>query len=364
MINIIGNILGTSGYDVHTKQLANALNKLVNVKLITQVPPGTERVLSDKELEMIKRKEYDINLIITNPIYWRLYTNNKRNWVFLIWEGDKIPKHFLKECLNDDIEYILVPSEHTYNAIRNTLIEYEENKKPPYSQKFADINKKIKVIPHGVNLDLFYPKEKPTDKFRFLCNKGFRNIEDRGGIQYAIQAYLEEFTNKDNVELIVKINPAYQIGDLKKLVNDLMPKNRTDLPIFKIFFDNIPYDKMVNLYNECQVFVSPTRAEAFNLPCLEAMACGLPVITTNFGGQTDYVNNENGWIVDGKLTEVKHEISYEGCSWLTPNIKLLREKMREAYEDKELVKLKSKKALEKSKELTWDNTSKLIQELI
>ena len=50
---------------------------------------------------------------------------------------------------------------------------------------------KIKIIQHGVNLDLFYPKDKP-EKFTFICNKGFRHLEDRGGIQYAIRAYLED----------------------------------------------------------------------------------------------------------------------------------------------------------------------------
>lgn len=356
MINIIGNILGCSGYDIHTRQLANALNKYVNVKLITQVPPGAETLLTDKEIEMIKRKDYDINLIITNPIFWRMYTNVKRNWVFLVWEGDKIPKSFVRECLNKDVEYILVPSKHTKMALEQSSIYYLNTKEAIL------VNKKIKEVPHGVNLDLFYPKEKPTDKFRFLCNKGFRNLEDRGGIQYAIQAYLEEFTNKDNVELIIKINPAYPVGDLNSLIKNLSP-NRTDLPSIQFIIQNIPYDKLVNLYNQCNVFVSSTRAESFNLPCLEAMACGLPVITTNFGGQIDYVNKENGWLISGELTDVKHEVVYEGCKWLTPNIKELRKAMREAY-SKKLLFEKGNKSLNTSKIMSWDKTTKKIEALI
>lgn len=365
MINIVGHIIGTSGYDVHTRQLANALNKLVNVKLITQVQPGQEKLLSDKELEMCKRKDGEINLIITNPIYWKLYTNNKRNWAYMIWEGDKIPISFYKECLNDDIEYIFVASNHTKQAILNTAKDYTNNIKKDAIYNY--LKDKIKLIPHGINLDLFYSKEKPTDKFRFLCNKGWRNMEDRGGIQYAVRAYLEEFSQSDNIEMIIKINPAYPMGDFNKLLEQVKP-NRTDLPGIKIIGDALPYEHMVHLYNQANVFLSPTRAEAFNLPCLEAMACGLPVITTNFGGQTDYVNNENGWLVDGILTDIKHEVTYENCQWIIPSITELKKIMRISYDlylnNKGEFEGKINKGLTTAKCFQWDTTASLINQLI
>ena len=56
-VNIIGSILGSSGYDVHTRQLANALSKVCDVKLSTMVPPGAERLLTDKEVEMVKKRD-------------------------------------------------------------------------------------------------------------------------------------------------------------------------------------------------------------------------------------------------------------------------------------------------------------------
>ena len=71
--------------------------------------------------------------------------------------------------------------------------------------------------------------------------------------------------------------------------------------------------------------------DAFNIPCLEAMACSLPVITTNYGGQTDFVNNENGWLVDYEYKLVTWDVSYEGSSWAVPDIGKLRLVMREAY---------------------------------
>ncbi len=366
-ITIVGNFLGISGYDVHTRGLANALSKITDVRLSTTIQPGQEALLTDKELEMIKKPDKgDINLIITSPLFWRLHLTAKRNWVFFVWEGDRVPRHFIEECLNPDIEYVFVPSEHTKDAIMNTLepiIDGDICGAGATIVKNA-IKPKIKIIPHGTNPDLFYPKQIEKERFTFVLNKGWRNLEDRGGTQYAVKAYLEEFTSKDNTELIVKINPAYGIPNIQQLINEIKPKDKTDFGIVNINTDNIPYNIMVDLYNKGDVFLMPTRAESFGLPGIESMACGVPVITTEFGGQTDYANKDNSWIIGGELTEIVHEVQYEGTKWLTPSVSELRKAMREAYENKELLKEKGIKSLETSKLWTWDSTAKKVAELI
>jgi glycosyltransferase involved in cell wall biosynthesis len=279
-------------------------------------------------------------LILATPNTWKLHVG-KNNIGYLVWEGDRIPESWVEECLNPDIKYIICPSKHTYNAVLNT------------EGCNDDVINKLVIIPHGVDTSLFYPKDKPTDKFRFLANKGFRHLEDRGGVQYVIKSFIEEFKD-ENVELLVKINPAYGINKA------IMPEH----PKIKYICDNIPYDKLINLYNSANCFVSGTRAEAFNIPCVEAMACGLPCIVTNYGGQIDYVNNENGWLVDYELTEVTFDLQYEGINWATPKIDDLRKKMRYAYEHQDEVKEKGKKALETARGLTWQKTAEQIKQLI
>ena len=351
MINIIGTILGSSGYDCHTRNLGRAIAKITDARYTITAGPGWESLVDDKELDMIKAPpvEGEINLIITNPLYWRINTQAKRNFAFLVWEGSNVPKCFIKECLNPEIEYIFVPSKHTADAILKTTED-------------DIILDKVKLMPHGVDTSLFYPKKKP-EKCIFFCNKGFRNLEDRGGVQYALRAYFEEFTDKDPVEMLLKINPAYGIVNLQKLIDQITPR-KEGLPLLTINTENLPFNKMVDLYNKCTVFVSPTRAEAYNLPCMEALACGLPVITTDFGGQTDYITKENGWIISGILEQVKHDLMYEEVKWLTPDIKELRKAMREAFENKELVKKKSEKGLETARNNSWDLTAKKIVDLI
>ena len=127
MINIIGNILDTSGYSIHTRMLDNALNQLTEVRLDCMVPNNLATQLNDQEVKMLKREtDEQINLIITNPMHWRLHTNAKRNWAYLIWEGDRIPKSWISECLNPDIEYIMCPSSHTLKAVLNSIDSLSE----------------------------------------------------------------------------------------------------------------------------------------------------------------------------------------------------------------------------------------------
>ncbi len=370
MINVIGSILDSSGYSRHVRSLANALNKIIEVNLETNLIPGFERMVNDAELEMIKREaDHEVNLIITNPLYWRINCTAKRNWVYLVWEGDKIPQWMLDECLNFDIEKIIVPSKHTYDAVMNSI-------------ELSELKDKLAIIPHGVDLQKFYPINSPSNPalkggttlgesviragspFKFLMCKGFTNMEDRGGVQYGIKAFLDEFTKEDNVELVIKLNSAYGIPDFNKLFPELNKKNN---PKITLITENLDDQQLNQLYNDCDVFVSPTRAEAFNLPCLEALACGKPVITTNFGGQTDFIEQGNeGVLIKYKLEEVKHDIMYEGIKWATPEQKDLMSAMRSMvqHKDKTNWKEQADKCISKAKELTWDNTVKLIKELL
>ena len=373
-INIIGDIAGSSGYAIHTRELAKALSKIADVKLNCNIPPGFEKELTDRELENIKKQDSQdrVNLIITNPSVWKLHLNKKINIVYLIFEGSHIPDWIINNCLDKRISKILVASTHTRDAVVRTLHErysiqnpFSEGTQIPRSSSVLNniIIPKLRVINHGVCLDTFYKKDMPKNKFTFLCLKGWRNNEDRGGNQYAVKSFLEEFNSKDNVRMIIKINPAYGIPDVNKLTNELNIQNK-DLP--ELIFDgaSYPYNQLVNIYNQADVFVMPTRAEAYGIPVNEASACGIPTICTNFGGQIDFVDNEIGWLVDYDLTEVKHEILYEGISWATPKIDDLRSKMRYAYENKEEVKIKGEKAREKVKGWTWDITAKRIIDVL
>jgi len=159
MISIIGNFFGCDGYSNHVRNLVRALDKITDVRVTTGGVPNWERLVDDRELELLKRpaEEDEINLIITNPLHWKLNATAKRNWVYLIWEGSEIPKCFIEECMNPNIEFIFVPSYHTMDALLNTKCGIDN--KYICGDIYPEIRKKLKLIPHGCDLKLFYPKK-------------------------------------------------------------------------------------------------------------------------------------------------------------------------------------------------------------
>lgn len=356
-INLIcDSYFNSSGYANHSRGMFNALVEInPDTKLETPLPPNWEMLCNDKELKAIKQPTYldGETVMIAMPQMWPMGMTeaNKKFAGFCVWEGDKIPLGFVDNLKKADV--VLVPSMHTKDAIVKT--------------EFS-LDTKIHLVPHGVNHDLFKPvitPKKETDGiFRFIANKGWRDtFNDRGGMQYLFKAFAEEFKPEEKVELIAKINTCY-CGPDWDLGNEM---NKLKLPpcaSIKIITDNWDYKQIPDLYKTGDVFVSPTMAEGFSLPCAEAMAMGLPVITTNFGGQTDFVTKDNGWLIDYELKEVTTDIFYEGINWAMPDIAHLRKLMRWAYEHPEDVKKKGKQAIKDIASYTWESSARKLLEAL
>lgn len=89
---------------------------------------------------------------------------------------------------------------------------------------------------------------------------------------------------------------------LPKGVVELAVVTRSDIPqkdgvtIYKNMRPNSP--DLIALYQSCDVFVLPSKAEAFGIAAVEASAVGLPVIATAVGGLTDIVTpDETGFLI-------------------------------------------------------------------
>ena len=369
-INIVGNILGIDGYSNHCRQLSNALYQLnPDIRLDTPLPPDWARHVNDAELVMVTKEDRssDVTIAITTPPFWRIAIGDKCGKFvgFCVWEGDKIPEYWLEYLIDERVDQIWVPSHHTKDAIEKTWDVFAHGELKGKSIILTDFIHKIKVVPHGVDLSVFNSQESQSVKssedgirgqsteqslsprpFTFLCNKGWRGgWEDRGGVPYVLKAYSEEFNEKDNVKLLLKLNPSYiNMKDVIPKLNELkIPKTK---PQVEVNCSAMPYKDLANLYNQADVFVCATRAESFDLGSAEAMACGLPVIVTGYSGITEHViENENGLFIKIKeMKKVEGDIQYEEVQWCIPDVEDLKKKMRWCFNDQEKCKEMGKNA--------------------
>lgn len=181
--------------------------------------------------------------------------------------------------------------------------------------------------------DLYGQKMSETFKFYSIFQWNYRK-----GYDVLIKAFLSEFSDADDACLIVKTNPID--GSPKKEFIKICGDNKSALgkrSYGRIFFsdEKIPYEDISKIHSSCDCFVLPHRGEGWGIPIHEALNSCKPVITTKFGGITDYLNDSNSYLVDYSLEKVKNmEWSplYDGKVWAEPSVDSLMFKMRQAYE--------------------------------
>ena len=98
---------------------------------------------------------------------------------------------------------------------------------------------------------------------------------------------------------------------------------------------------MVQLYKSVDAFVLSSRGEGWGRPYMEAMAFGLPVIGTNWSGNTEFMNKDNSFLLDiNRLVTIRdNEIqSYLGHQWAEPSKDQLITLFREVFSNPQKAK--------------------------
>jgi glycosyltransferase involved in cell wall biosynthesis len=118
------------------------------------------------------------------------------------------------------------------------------------------------------------------------------------------------------------------------------------------------HDVLAGLYTACNAFVAPSRAEGWGLPIIEAMACGLPVITTDHSAPRDYLGAES-YRVSCRMIPIPKPFFEPSDGdfgmWAEPNVADLSRRMREVYANPETAKTRGETAGARIRSrFTWD----------
>ena len=165
------------------------------------------------------------------------------------------------------------------------------------SEVLRQFRDKCRVIPFGVDLNRFVPSDNTERQVAAIRrNYGGPIALFIGKFRYykGLYVLLEAMKRVEGNLLLVGIGPMEK--DLKRQVAaDDELKNR----IF--FLGELSDEDIVSHLHACDVFVFPSifRSEAFGIVLLEAMACGKPLVSTELGTGTSFVNqhHETGLVV-------------------------------------------------------------------
>jgi glycosyltransferase involved in cell wall biosynthesis len=157
----------------------------------------------------------------------------------------------------------------------------------------------VKVIPHAASAQYFFPQEASN----ILAQRqalGFEQDEVlllnigaplwNKGLDILIKAFAIAHQKRPKLRLIIKDQQkTYGLSGKDFIRAELVRHSlltESILNAITLLSVNLNLPQMSSLYNCADWYISPYRAEGFNLPALEAMACGTPVIVTG-GGATD-----------------------------------------------------------------------------
>jgi glycosyltransferase involved in cell wall biosynthesis len=154
--------------------------------------------------------------------------------------------------------------------------------------------------------------------------------------------------------------------DLNKVMNGLKKTHNYKWP--DIVWVNQKLSSVAGLYALADCMVLPSRAEGFSLTPFEAMVCKTPVIHTEFGGNLDFMNHDNSYLIDYVLREAPKEGQYHFYSpkalLAEPDIEHLKQLMRNVKNNPEQAKQKAEVAYNDVKDITWKYVADQILKLI
>lgn len=246
-------------------------------------------------------------------------------------ETDRLPAGWAEACRR--LDEVWVPSSFNAAVFREAGLDPA----------------RIRVVPVGVDTRVFCPDARgrlpealKAPGFKFLSVFAWQR---RKGWDVLVQAYLEEFPGERNVTLVLKtqpwfFTPSQTRAQLEGFIHRLTWLDPVRLPSVVLISSAIGEADMAALYAACDAFVLPSRGEGLGRPYLEAMATGMPTIGTNWGGNLDFMNGTNSYLVDIEGLEPM-VLTGPGAGhndetsrrWARPSVSHLRKLMRQVYEN-------------------------------
>ena len=228
------------------------------------------------------------------------------------WEETLVPIETIR-CLNRHFRGVLAPSAFVAKVLVDsglTVPVYQIGQAPP-----LDDFRKLGAT----------RRERRGEVVSFLH---VSSCMARKGVDILLAAYVRAFRRGDKVRLVIKgfPNPHNDVGARVARIR----ASDIEAPEIVVINQDLDRPDLLALYADADVMVLPTRGEGFNLPAAEAMAAGLAVIVTGFGGQMDFCNADTARLLDFHLAPSQSHVAGSHGLWAEPAIDDLIAALRDA----------------------------------
>ena len=365
--------IGPTGYNRHAQDFFKHLSKYIDLKIrnysvgrswegYNDEPHNGEDYLTESDKKLLYEQtlfhedftskdhkiytqypnefDHNLNLVLgdtNHPYFYNVYKGPKI--AYNVWESTLQPDKFFNQLKH--FNQVWVPSQWQAECTIAQGIS-------------AD---KVKVVPEGVDTTIFYPEDPQTTldyvdgRFKFIL---FGRWEYRKSTKEIIETFLKEFKPDEPVDLILSADNQFANDGFNSTEERLEHYGFTDKRIKVKHFPS--REDYITYMKNGHVFLSCARSEGWNLPLIEAMACGTPAIYSNCSGQLEFAKNR------GLPVRIKGEVKNPNDvgNYYEPDFEDLAYVMRDAFINYTDYK---KRAIEQAKfihrDFNWDKIAKI-----
>ena len=320
-----GSYIGDTGYNHHTRDFFRHLSNHTQIKFrnftvgkswegMNKEPHNKEPYFNETDRKILYEqilwnndksrdnhkiypdpsKEFvpDVNIVLCETNHHLFYDEyNGPKIAYNVWESTLQPQQYFNKL--QEFDEMWVPSKWQRDM---TIAQgYDPNR--------------IKVVPEGVDDTKFFPEETShpltsDGRFKFFLAGRW---DYRKSIKEIIETFLKTFDKDEPVDLIVSIDNPFSNDGLNTTEERLEHYGFTDDRIKVLHFP--PREDYIKILKSCDAFVSCARAEGWNLPLIESMACGTPSIYSNCSGQLEFAEGK------GIPVKISHELPVSASSY-------------------------------------------------
>ncbi len=299
--------------------------------------PGLERTYGNEAITQHANIHFDgdlrnglvvslMDVWVLDPAVWRQF--NYAPWVPIDHEPCPPP---ISAFLHDSLSVPIAMSRFGERMLRDAGLD------PLY-------------VPHGIDTTVYKPVPKaeareatgmPADAFivgMVAANKG---NPSRKCFAEALEAFKHLHDRHDDARLYLHTEITGMVDgvDLPALMDNVgLPRSAVMFADqYRTMFYPFAQDRMAQVYSSLDVLLAPSAGEGFGIPVVEAQACGVPVIVSDFSAQPELVGA--GWLVKGqrKYTPL--------MSWqFNPDVADIYDALRCAYAQRDMDKSEQARA--------------------
>ena len=217
----------------------------------------------------------------------------------------------------------------------------------------SGVERPVYVVPLGIDTTRFRPGPPRTRLAERTILLSVFEWGNRKGWDVLLRAYRAAFRPTDPVLLLLKIDSRTPAENPARAIAELL--GAAAPPVGLIYNQPLASAQLVELYQSADCFVLPTRGEGWGMPVLEAMACGIPAIATDWSGTTAFLTPDNGYPlpIRGLVPTGSDRPFYQDARWAEPDESALVELLRRVVERPEERAAKGRQAALDAQQWTW-----------